>query len=199
MGLCRERVAKQAQKQVAFLVEASIICSNVNYNLEPRFAPENFTEYHNQLCAELLEISKNYRSYKSTGKKRQSQHTPTPKKKRSHRSKLMSGSNKKKRKRGVCPGTVTDVGLKCRARYDLLRNMRFSPTEGTLDMQRKKCAFCGKSRTIYTCKLCDAHLCMRPPVHILIPGSNPPRHYRTDGLWCVHLWHGLTKLTDMDQ
>ena len=64
MGLCRERVAKWGQKQLAFLVEAAIICSNGNFNLEPRFKPESFTEYHSKLNGELIDLSKNYRKYR---------------------------------------------------------------------------------------------------------------------------------------
>ena len=197
MGLCREKVTKWAQKQLAFLVEAAIICSNGNYNLETRFTAEFFTEYHNQLCEEFLELSKNYRSYKSPKKRKaRNENLPNPKRRRSHRPRDITAVT---RRRGVPEGTVTEVGLNCRARDNLMRNIRYSPIPGTDMMQRVKCAFCGRSRTLYSCKLCDAHLCMKPPVHLLVPGSDPPRHFRADGLWCVHRWHGFTKWTDLDQ
>ena len=64
MGLARERVEKWSQKQLAFLVEAAIICSNGNFNLEPRFKPQTFSEYHTSLIAEFIDLSKNYRKYK---------------------------------------------------------------------------------------------------------------------------------------
>ena len=61
MGLCRERVAKWGHKQLAYLVEAAIICSNGNFNLEPRFNPQSFIDYDNDLITEFLTLSKNYR------------------------------------------------------------------------------------------------------------------------------------------
>ena len=200
MGLCREKVQKWAQKQLAFLVEAAIICSNGNYNLEARFTPEFFTEYHIQFCREFLELSKNYRSYKSPSKKRilRSPDLSTPKRSRSHRRRDPHDSHKKRRSSAAPPGTVTEVGLNCRARDNLIRYMKFSPIPGTESMQRVKCAFCGRARTLYSCKLCTAHLCMRPPAHIFVPGSDPPRRFRADGLWCAHLWHGLKKYSDLD-
>ena len=214
MGLCRERVAKWGHKQLAYLVEAAIICSNGNFNLEPRFNPQFFTDYHNDLISEFIDLSKNYRTYKSsaTPSKKGSFATPAKKRKReaspssstklrrSHKAKDRSATPKRRR-RNIEPGTVSEVGLTCRARDDLMAHSRFVPVQGTENNpkpQRIQCAFCGKKRTFYKCRLCQAHLCMRPPNHITIPNTDPPQRFRSNGVWCFHLWHGFTKWSELD-
>ena len=103
---------------------------------------------------------------------------------------------RKRRGKDIKLGTAVEAGLLCQARGNLMAHIRHAKNGG--DTVRIRCAFCGKGRTKYVCKLCGANLCMDPPVHINIPDSNPPRKYRADGLFCFHLWHGYKKWSELD-
>ena len=101
-----------------------------------------------------------------------------------------------RRGKDVDLGTVTQAGLSCRARANLMAHIRPAAKDGAT--VRNKCAFCGKLRTRFFCKLCGAHLCLSAPVHINIANCDPPRKYRADGLFCYHLWHGYKRWSDLD-
>ena len=103
---------------------------------------------------------------------------------------------RKRRGKGINLGTVMEAGRLCQARGNLMAHIRHAEKGG--GAVRMRCAYCGKPRTKFVCKLCGANLCMAAPVHINIPDSNPPRKYREDGLYCFHLWHGYKKWSDLD-
>ena len=78
------------------------------------------------------------------------------------------------------------AGMTCTARGNLAACIRKVK-------ERQKCKFCGKrSVDLYHCNACGEYFCLKSPTQLIIPGSNPPRHFRIDGPFCWHLVHGYS-------
>ena len=196
MGLCTERVSAWHRKQLPYLIEAAIIWAHANYNLDASTTkPEFFTEWHNQFICELLEMSPNLRKYNLQGK------TPVKKRKLILQEEQLSRSHKKKRQvkkqkaRGRKLGLPTKAGITCYGRQNLAKYLRFYPKSGTEKNfrprgQRLKCDFCGRDRIMHKCLACGEVFCMAPPHNLLIPESDPPQKFASNGLFCWHLVHG---------
>ena len=216
MGLTKLMSRDWHDKQLYHLIECSVISSHANYNLDPHpeIKPEFFTEWHNNLIAELIEMSPNYRKYKAVTAGRRKMESPYPssgsalKRRRPYPSpgsarKRIRFSHKKKtpiksyksKKRVL--GTATERGLRCPMRDRLGVALRLAPKKGTEkndrpSMRRVVCQFYGRKSTMYVCKGCDQSFCMFPPTNLTIPGSVPPRKFASNGLFCWQLLHGFT-------
>ena len=66
-----------------------------------------------------------------------------------------------RRGKGINLGTAMEAGLLCQARGNLMAHIRHAKKGG--GTVRIRCAFCGKRRTKFVCKLCGANLCMDAP------------------------------------
>ena len=206
MAITRERVARWHQKQLRFAVECAISAAHSNYNLDPTVTPEFFKEWYNQFVEELLVLSKNYRKRKiMLSPKKKNYDSPKEKKtpmpsRRPHKKKTQTP---RKRHRKKTPyGYATEEGLNCYGREYLMRCLNFSPVEGTElnskpKARRLRCNFCGKEGVLYSCGACNSVFCMRAPVHLINPTSNPRRKFRTDGLFCWQLVHGYKTKSEL--
>ena len=186
MKITAEQTPKWHQNQIRFLIESTISACHGNYNLDSSTGkPEFFTKFYNNLMVELLEASKSYRRYKCFPR--------TPDKKRMFQKGSQGGSSHKKQKitpvqhqKGHTYGRATMAGKTCTARGNLAACIRKVK-------ERRKCKFCGKrSVDLYHCNACGEYFCLKSPTQLIIPGSNPPRHFRIDGPFCWHLVHGYS-------
>ena len=191
------------QKQLSFCIESAISCAHGNYNLDQIVKREHFTRWHNMFVHECLTESKNYRIYKTTPTKRkrssdvsvsQSKHRKLSHKKRTPKSRRRESAEKPY---GVAPS----AGLKCSVRDNFYSFAPFDPEPGTEKntipaARRRKCAFCGKQRTLYKCQGCQLRFCMKSPTDLIIPNSNPPRYFPSNGPWCWHRVHGYKTWAD---
>ena len=196
MSLTRSMVSKWHQKQLYFLVETAISGAHCNYNLDAGVKPEFFKEWHTKLVHELLSISKNYRKRKM----REIEMTPAKKVKRSHKKKTPASSGRKRKK--CTYGLPTKAGLSCYGRENLTAFLDLFPLEGTAknkrpSYRRLRCKFCGRERVMYRCSACGEVFCMLPPYDLIIPESNPPRKFVSNGLFCWQLIHGYKSKTQM--
>ena len=113
MGLTTELTPKWYQKQFAYLCESAVSSAHSNYNLDPAIQkPEFFTDYHDKFLRELIEMSKNYRTYKILTPKRKFEHRPIFQP-RSHKKKN-TASQETSQKKNV-------VRISNRCRYTLSR------------------------------------------------------------------------------
>ena len=66
MGLTMEGTPKWHAKQLAFCVESAIASCHSNYNLDPSTQKaEFFMNFHDYFISEMLELSKDFRKYKT--------------------------------------------------------------------------------------------------------------------------------------
>ena len=88
--------------------------------------------------------------------------------------------------KGHTYGRATMAGMTCTARGNLAACIRKVK-------ERRKCKFCGKrSVDLYHCNACGEYFCLKSPTQLIIPGSNPPRHFRIVGPFFWHLVHGYS-------
>ena len=202
MGITREYTPHWYEKELAFLVETSICNAFANYNLDAGIDKgESFTEFYDLLTRDLLEASPNFRTYK-TPKKRKLEVEDSK-----SNSKRLKRSRERKRYRSPKSrilGTATERGLSCPARLNLLGALVFSPKEWNCTSRgfqpvssRIVCVFCGHKTTTFRCAGCDQAFCMKPPVNLVDPESNPSRRFRRDGLYCWQRLHGYKKLSEL--
>ena len=109
---------------------------------------------------------------------------------------------RKRRSKKNPPGYPTEEGLKCYGRKNLSLHLNFTPRKGTSHdrnpkAKRIRCHFCSRQGVFYTCGACGSVFCMRPPVHLTIPESNPPRKFRANGLFCWHYVHGYKTKSEL--
>ena len=194
------------QKQLSFCIESAISCAHGNYNLDPIAESEHFTRWHDMFIQECLDESNNYRTYNVNSKKRKrsSDDSGFPMKhfKLTHKKHARVRRVRKSVQRPY--GVAPTKGLECPVRDDLASFVRLDPEPGTEKNdtpkpKRKKCAFCGRGKTLYKCKGCQLRFCMKPPVHLTIPNSDPPRCFPSNGPWCWHRSHGHNKWTNMQK
>ena len=119
---------------------------------------------------------------------------------RSHKKKRVEKG--KKTGRGKVLGVPTAVGLTCYGRNNLAKYVRFYPRPDTVNARRPvgrrlRCSFCGRDRIMHKCLACDQIFCMSPPHDLVIPGSDPPRKFSSNGPFCWHLAHGYTKWSEL--
>ena len=206
MNLTRQTVRKQHQKQMSFLIESAITNAHANYNLDPNCEKQNFTDWHNHFVQELIDLSPNFRKYKSS-KARKREMSPSAQNinenvkqaKLSHHKRVRSERLRRSTARPY--GSATKAGLECPGRSNLAAFLRFAPSEGSCATgkpkpKEKKCAFCGKRRTMFKCAGCHQHFCMTPPIGLIIPGCEP-RTFRSNGPSCWQLLHGFRTFGDM--
>ena len=101
-------------------------------------------------------------------------------------------------------GHPIEAGLNCFGRSHLAAYLEFIPEPGTEKSKRPtarrlKCKFCGEGRVMYRCSACKEVFCMRPPVNLYMPGTNPQRKFPSNGLFCWQRVHGYTKKTAMQK
>ena len=182
MGLTSEKAVKWYGNQLTFLIESAISSCHGNYNLDPHVHKrEGFTEWYSQFLNELIEMSPNYRKYANKNS------TPARKPKREERNSGSKRSHKKGKishRRRSLYGTPTIEGIKCYGRDNMAKYLRMPDEKLT-------CRFCGKKRKVFRCIACQQVFCMEAPTHLTIPGSEPQRKFRKDGLFCWHLLHGF--------
>lgn len=210
MGISHEYTPHWYEKQLAFLVETSICNAFANFNLDSGIEErESFTEFYDLLARDLLDESPNYRAY-STPIKRKLEEREEVELSRSNIKRVKRSHQKKSpvtQYRTSVPGTATEKGLSCPARQSLLGALKFSPKEWNFSSSRGFqpkasriiCAFCGNKTTTFRCAGCDQAFCMRPPVNIFDPESNPPRRFRRDGLLCWQRLHGFKKWSELPE
>ena len=200
INLTRETVSYWPQKMLFFLIEASIINAYGNYNLDTSTKTEGFSDWFDLFIQELLDISKNYRKYKNSSfvrKKVPDEDSPA----RGVTHKKMKLTVHRRGKNNPY-GTPSLAALECPYRNKIYGALRHVPVAGTLGKlkpkkRRVRCAFCGRLKCEYQCIGCKQYYCMTPPVDLLIPDSNPPRKFRSDGLWCPYRDHGYRSWNDL--
>ena len=99
-------------------------------------------------------------------------------------------------------GTPSLAALECPYRNVIHGAMRHVPAKGSVGKlkpkkRRVRCAFCNRMGCEYQCTGCKQFYCMTAPVDLIIPGSNPAKRFRSNGLWCPYLDHGNTSWNDM--
>ena len=86
-------------------------------------------------------------------------------------------------------GKASEAGLCCTGRANLAACMRNTS-------KIKRFRFYGKKRVLSECKACGEMFCLTAPENLVIPGSNPQRHFRKNGPSCWLLIHGYSSWTD---
>ena len=206
LNLTRQRVQKWYRKQLLFCIETAIINAYCNYNLDTGRKSEGFKDWNELFISELLDMSPNYRSYKTPRKHKQKFDTPESggmamkKLKLSH--KKQETPKRLRRSQGLPYGTATKAGLNCPLREKLSAGLRFTATEGSGNKpkpvaSRRKCSFCGKDRTMHSCAGCKQAFCMAPPCNLIIPMSNPPRKFPSNGPFCWQRVHGFNTFDEL--
>ena len=209
MGICHEYTSHWYEKQLAFLVETAVGNAFANYNLDRGIDKrESFTEFYDLLTRDLLEASPDFRLYKTPKKRKlhgeevEVSNGDSKRVKRSHKAKSPVVHYRISKTRAL--GTPTEKGLLCPARKNLLGALRFDPKEWKISSKgqhpiarRIICTFCGYKTTTFRCAGCDQAFCMRPPVNLFDPDSNPPRRFRRDGLLCWQRLHGYKNFSDL--
>ena len=157
----------------------------------------------------MLEASLNFRTYNTPKKRKlhereevEDSKSNSKRLKHSHKSKTPVVQYRSPKSRVL--GTATERGLSCPARLNLLGALVFSPKEWNCTSRgfqpvssRIVCVFCGHKTTTFSCAGCDQAFCMKPPVNIFDPESNPLRRFRRDGLLCWQRLHGFKKLSEL--
>ena len=128
-------------------------------------------------------MSRNYRKVKA----KLAQTTP---KSRRHRKKVATPN--KRRRLLSAYGTPTEAGIACHGSKNLALWLEFNPKRSY-----KRCRFCGKKGVQFSCSACGETFCMAPPTHLIMPGSNPERHFPANGLMCWHFLHGYSSKTNI--
>ena len=197
LNLTRQAVRKWHRKQLLFCIEAAVINSFGNFNLDPCCKVQDFSDWYKDFITELLDMSKDYRSYKSSQKRSRSQGSLVQRNRRERE------TPKRLRRSKILPyGTPTKAGINCIARDNLAAFLRFTPKVGSAAQKRpiasrRKCSFCGNKTTLNSCSGCNQAFCMAPPTHLIIPESNPPRKYPSNGPYCWHRVHGFSTFGEM--
>ena len=185
MGLTSEVTPKWYDKQLAFLEESAVSNAHSNYNLDviQPCKPETFTDWHDELLVELVEMSKSYRKNELTA-------SGIKRKRSSGLGQTQVTPRQVRRRKARVYGKASKEGLECRGRKNLMAFIRQKTT-------RQQCRFCGMKRLVYWCTACGEVFCMSAPVGLIIPGSQPPRKFRKDGPFCAHRIHGYTNWLEM--
>ena len=188
MKLTAEQTPKWHQNQIRFLIESAISACHGNYNLDKSTKKkEFFTEFYNKFLCELLDSSKNYRTYNPnlfTPKKRKLEDSSN----RSSRKKKKLSSGRRKKEEEF--GKPTIRGLKCKARNNLAGFLR--PAKGKLT-----CRFCGRrSVGLFKCLECQQCFCLKSPADLVIPGTDN-KTFRKNGPFCWYLLHGFSSWKDL--
>ena len=187
MGLTQELSAKWHENQLKFLIESTISSVHGNYNLDKGVeVQERFTEFHNQLLAELAEMSTNYGKYNTTSGGQKKRPLMQPEEPRSHKKRKQSP---RRHRQELSYGVPSEAGLRCPGRKNLKAHLRKTT-------KRIRCKFCGRKRIVYKCLACGEVFCMEAPIDVPNPASATGKCFRKDGPFCWLLIHGFLSWAD---